>query len=208
MAEIIRDNYEQLRFWLIEQKPNWKPYEIYHLMWLCRRKDGMSDKDSTVSKHWYIHSVDELDKLKPSLLEYAAKGGRITLGINRKDLRRVNAELNMELSYRALDDNYPLAPSIFPSIVDKSRPCGRGSHFIDVDRLPGETDDAIRDRMELYANCLYCDCFPKNESKRHWVVPSKTGYHILFDRCNYQPLLQKYTVDVKKDEPTNLFIAV
>ena len=62
--ELIRDNFDIIRAWIESQEL--KPYEAYHVMWLKRRKDGVTDKGAQAAKHWFIHNVAELDKIKKS----------------------------------------------------------------------------------------------------------------------------------------------
>lgn len=202
--ELIRDNFDDIRNWISTQEP--KPYEAWHVMWMKRSKDGVTEHGSHVGKHWFIHNADELMKIQPSMKEHVMEGGRIVIGINRKDLRRVNAELAHTLSLRELDGNFPFASVEFPSVFDQCRPSGRGMHFIDVDREEGESDESIRNRVSEYIRCLKEEFHPKGEDKVSIVLQSKTGYHVIFDRCDYRPLLAAYNVDVKKDENTPIYI--
>lgn len=202
--ELIRDNFEEAKRWIGLQDP--KPYEAWHIMWIKRSKDGVTDHGSHVGKHWFIHNVDELLKIQPSLLEHVQDGGRIVIGINKKDLRRVNAELAHTLSLRELDGAFPFASVEFPSVFDQCRPSGRGMHFIDVDRKNDEDDFIMEGRVSDYVRCLKDECQPKGEDKVSIVLKSRTGYHVIFDRCDYRPLLAAYDVDVKKDENTTIYI--
>ncbi len=45
------------------------------------------------------------------------------------------------------------------------------------------------------------------EDKVSLVLKSKTGYHVIFKRCDYRPLRDKYTADdIKADENTCIYI--
>jgi len=203
--ELIRDNYEKIKTWIESQEL--KPYEAFHVMWMKRRKDGVTDKGASVGKHWFIHSVAELDKIKPSMLEHVERGGRIVIGINKKDVRRANAELGHTLDLCALDGQFPFASAEYPSVFDKCRPSGRGMHFIDVDCGENDTDETMLSRIETYRQCLMNECKPFGEDKVSLVLKSKTGYHVIFKRCDYRPLRDKYTTDdIKSDENTCIYI--
>lgn len=202
--KLIRDNYDIIRSWIESQEL--KPYEAYHVMWLKRRKDGVTDKGAQAAKHWFIHNVGELDKIKKSMLEHVQEGGRICIGINKKDIRRVNAELDYQLRSCELDGNYPFASVEYPSAFDRCCPSGRGMHFIDVDRDEGDTDEILKKRIKDYTECLKEKCRPFGEDKVSLVLRSKTGYHVIFKRCDYRPLIEDYGPDVKKDENTTIYI--
>ena len=202
--ELLRDNYDKIKAWIESQEM--KPYEGFHVMWMKRRKDGVTDKGANVGKHWYIHNTKELDLIKPSLLEHVERGGRIVIGVNKKDLRRVNAELDHQLRTSALDGQYPFASVEYPYAFYRCRPSGRGMHFIDVDCGENDTDETMLARIEEYRQCLKAECQPYGEDKVSIVLKSKTGYHVIFHRCDYRPLLAKYDADVKKDENTTIYI--
>jgi hypothetical protein len=51
------------------------------------------------------------------------------------------------------------------------------------------------------------ECKPFGEDKVSLVLKSKTGYHVIFKRCDYRPLRDKYTTDdIKSDENTCIYI--
>lgn len=203
--ELLRDNYEKIKAWIASQEL--KPYEAYHVMWLKRRKDGVTDKGSQAGKHWFIHNVVELERIKKSMLEHAEEGGRIVIGINKKDIRRVNAALAHYMSLRELDGQFPFASVEYPSVFDQCRPSGRGMHFIDVDCGENDTDETMMARIEEYRKCLRDECRPFGEDKVSLILKSKTGYHVIFRRCDYRPLTSNYhTDDVKADENTCIYI--
>jgi hypothetical protein len=203
--ELIRDNYDKIKAWIASQEL--KPYEAYHVMWLKRRKDGVTDKGSHVGKHWFIHGVAELEQIKKSMLEHVSEGGRIVIGINRKDVRRVNRDLDYHLGLRELDGQFPFAGVEYPSIFDQCRPSGRGTYMIDVDRGENDTDETMLARIEQYRDCLKDECKPIGEDKVSIVLQSRTGYHVLFNRCDYFQLAFKYAnVDIKKDGNTVMYV--
>lgn len=202
--ELIRDNFDIIRAWIESQEL--KPYEAYHVMWLKRRKDGVTDKGAQAAKHWFIHNVAELDKIKKSMLEHVQEGGRIVIGINKKDVRRVNAELDYQLRSCELDGNFPFASVEYPSAFDKCRPSGRGMHFIDIDLGENDTDTTMMERIEKYRECLKEKCRPFGEDKVSLILKSKTGYHVIFLRCDYRPLREECSDDIKADENTVIYI--
>ena len=202
--ELIRDNYEKIKAWIASQEL--KPHEAYHVMWLKRRKDGVTDKGAQAGKHWFIHNVAELERIKKSMLEHAEEGGRIVIGINKKDIRRVNVELAHYLGLCELDGQFPFASVEYPSVFDQCRPSGRGMHFIDVDRGEHDTDETMQERIEKYRECLKEKCRPFGEDKVSLILKSKTGYHVIFLRCDYRPLREECSDDIKTDENTAIYI--
>ena len=206
--ELIRNNYDIIRSWIESQ--DIRPYEAFHIMWLKRRKDGVTDRGSQAGKHWYIHNVQELEQIKPSMLEHVSRGGRIVIGVNAKDLREVNAKLAYTLAMNAISNNFPFAGVIYPSVFDETKPSRRGVYLVDVDRAPGESDEAISARTLEYVKFLEENCLPAGE-KVSLVLQSKTGYHILFKRCLYQKFTEVYgerkdIVSIHKDENTPIYI--
>ena len=70
-----------------------------------------------------------------------------------------------------------------------------------------DTDETMMTRIEEYRKCLQDECRPFGEDKVSLILKSKTGYHVIFRRCDYRPLTNKYhTDDVKADENTCIYI--
>ena len=79
-------------------------------------------------------------------------------------------------------------------------------HFIDVDCGENDTDETMQERIEKYRECLKEKCLPFGEDKVSLILKSKTGYHVIFLRCDYRPLREECSDDIKTDENTAIYI--
>jgi len=209
---IILDNYDKFVEW-VKSNGEWPATEMYHLQWLLRKKDGNCAKDSKASKHWFVRSFAELETVKPRLYEYAEKGGRITIGVNRKNVDACNFQLAHECMQASLKHVHPIATAIYPGVVDKVGASGRGFYMLDIDPMPEETREQLEARVERYCGFIESAMSNDKGKKVSAVFQSKSGFHIIFHRCSPDDVMSKITephdyATFFKDSTTNLIIGV
>lgn len=208
---IIRDNYQQFIDWV--KSCGWPEGQMYHIQWMLRKKDGKCKKDSRAAKHWYVCNMAELNKVTPSLYKYAEEGGRIMIGINRKSVTACNFALANFLMQESLKPHtYPIAAMEYPGVVDRCAAVSHGFYMLDVDPMPEETPDAMKTRVDRYCSIIN-SVYPLDAPQKvSLVLPSKSGWHIIFSRCHVKAALQQITEERKKyvtfneDCMTNLII--
>lgn len=209
---IIRDNYQKFTDWVKSRE--WPEGQMYHIQWILRKKDGKCQKDSCASKHWYVRNMEEFEKVKPSLYKYAGEeGGRITIGINRKSVTACNFALaNLMMQESLKPHTYPIAVMEYPGVVDTCGAVSGSFYMLDVDPMPEETPEAMKERVGRYCaiiESVYPHDVPRKVSL---VLPSKSGWHIIFSRCHAAAVMEQITEERGKyatffeDCTTNLII--
>jgi hypothetical protein len=186
--------------------------DFYFLQILKRRKDDATAKVSaSVEKDYYIHSKEQLVEMMPKIIERCGTKGRAYLRLNRRNLKKVALQVNFKIANLLMQEDYKAVKRAYASV------CGSFSHEpvkrwivdIDTEELP------LTRKIENFIHKLYLDAEAMAHKKgKTWKVrkimakiPSKTGLHLICNPFNMKDFKAEFpTVDVKKDNPTNLYI--
>jgi hypothetical protein len=176
--------------------------DFYFIQILKRRKDNPGlNTDVAVIKEYFVDSLEYFDKKRENMIEQVIKNNaRVTIRLNKRSYQKTALKMLVEVANRVEQGQYKSVKTSFSSCAGKYSAEKDKTWLVDVD-----SDDLQNYNMdEVIANIN--DSMPVGE-KVLGKIPSKTGYHLLVKPFDLRSFSQKYpTLDMKKDNPTNLFI--
>lgn len=187
--------------------------DFYYLQIIRRRKDNPElKKTEKVVKNYYIENLEYLDRKWNEIKTLCDTfNARAYLRLNKRNYKDLTYEANHLLAKYMKSNDYRATMSVWDKVCGRNHSAETKLWIIDIDEL--RTDDQKRDMGKL--------CFVINQlrpedslSKVKAIIPSSSGYHIIttpFDRKQFYELFEKYDlnldIDIKGDNPTNLYIA-
>lgn len=190
------DNLEKIKPLLIF-KEDW----TYHLQVIQRAKDNPDNfmKNHRVIKHYYIRSLDYLEKKYPEMIKLAELyNARVMINLNPKSNTKVTVKC-ISLLANYLEKGSPEAAyKVYSSAIGKTKSENK-TWIIDWD---GDFD-------MHHKTCLN-DIIDKAEPMGQKIIeyiPSKNGMHIITKPFDLRNMQKEYPeLDVQKNNPTNLLI--
>jgi hypothetical protein len=177
--------------------------DFYMLQVLKRRKENPDmDKNSIAIKTVYLHRENQLIDLKDDLIELAQKNNaRIYLNPNRKSFKKCTLACLKEFADRISNEDYHKPYKIFDSVAGA---CGSKNAIWIVDIDWDELQDVKSRYKYVYEMCDFINSLqPKNqENKIAMINHTKNGVHILTTPFNLYDFMQKYDIQVHKNNPT------
>ena len=174
--------------------------EFYFIQILKRRKDnpGMS-KDCKIIKNYYVRSIEYLDSKMDEIIFLCNHfNARATIRLNKRSYKKAALHMIAELAKSVAHENYRVASGLFDSAAGHAR-TGDKLWIVDVDTDMLDHGHLVIDSIESIE--------PMCDVKCVLTLPSKTGVHIISKPFNLQRFKELWpTVDVQKDNPTNLYI--
>jgi hypothetical protein len=176
--------------------------DFYFIQILKRRKDNPNlNTDVAVIREYFVDSLDYYDKKREDMIEQAIKNNaRVTIRLNKRSYQKTALKMLIDIANRIDQGQFKSVKTSFSSCSGKYSADKNKTWLIDVDKedlAKYNMDDVIQD---INGSLPIGD---KVLSK----IDSKTGYHLLVKPFDLRIFSQKYpTLDMKKDNPTNLFI--
>lgn len=204
------DNYDLIRPLLNFENEG----QFYFLQVMQRRKDGNDIKRHTkIIKNYYIHSLEYLDKKYDEIKGLCTFfNSRACIRLNRRDYRSVSFKMMQYLSGMMANRDWENCKKAF------NKACGRGNAETKTTKTwVVDIDNQDSDNAHLLST-LIDRCRPTiaGESKVIEILPSKAGFHLItrpFDLhqmsneiVNSADRKVPQNWEVKKDNPTNLYI--
>lgn len=177
--------------------------EFYFCQIIQRKKDGNNVKfDYRELKSFYIYSKEELQKLKPRIIEICKNNNaRAYLNLNRRNSHEVALECIKKYSDIILN-NIPRGDSVWDSCCGVTRAKGyEALYLIDIDVK--NINDTI---LDILKNCRGGDL-----NKLKAIVPTPQGYHFITSKFDTKQFSQQLiiqnlpNIDVHKNNPTLLY---
>jgi len=198
------DNFEKLNSILEFESED----DFYMLQVMRRRKENPEmDKNSVALKTVYLHRKDQLLELKDDLVELAdKKNARIYLNPNRKSFKKCTLACLKEFADRISNENFYKPYKIFDSVAGAA---GSKNAIwvidIDWDEVTEQFGDVER---SVFVNdvCEFINSLkPDVENKIKLVNETKNGTHILTSPFNMYDFMQRYKIQVHKNNPTLVY---
>jgi hypothetical protein len=176
--------------------------DFYFVQILKRRKDNPGlNTDVAVIKEYIVDSLAYFDKKREDMIEQATKNNaRVTIRLNKRSYKKTASKMLIDIATKMDNAQYKTVKNSFSSCAGKFSADKDKTWLVDVD-----IEDLDKYNMdEVIADIN--SSMPIGD-KVIGKIPSKTGYHLLVKPFDLRIFSQKYpTLDMKKDNPTNLFI--
>ena len=178
--------------------------EFYFLQLIQRKKDNNKNvlKNERIVRNYYIKSEEYLlSRYKEIKALCDMFNARASLRLNRRSYKKAlitSLKLTADSIY---NEEYTRGTS---SAFDKA--CGKTKSnkdnlwIIDVD------GEELYYQNEVIDFCNSLEPMPNCNNKYVKTIKSKNGYHIITTPFNVMEFKKKYSLDIHKDNPTNLYI--
>jgi len=179
--------------------------DFYYVQILKRRKDNPDmDKDTAVIRDYYINSFEYFDNKKERMIEYAEKyNARVTIRLNKRSYKKLATKMTKDIMDVIDSENYHRLSKVFSSCAGRYAAESDTKWIIDIDKENLEDPmfnlDTLKADLENYK--------PIDVTKYVTEVKSNSGIHLIVRPFNISGFRGDYSgIEVKKDEPTNLYI--
>lgn len=186
--------------------------DFYYLQIIRRRKDnpGLS-KHQKFIKAYYIESLEYLDSKWDEIKTLCTVfNARAYLWLNRRNSENLTYRANQLLAEYMTSGTYHATRRIWDRVTGRYDSEPDTVWVVDVDDV--ETD---KDKIDVGRICFMINQVhpPSPVNRIRSILPTTNGYHIIttpFHKKQFEELLAttdiELEVDVKKDNPTNLYI--
>lgn len=175
--------------------------DFYFIQLIKRRKDNPDMKgDSSVIEEWFVSSVDYLLEKKESMIELANNyNARLTIRVNRRNYKKLGLKMISDIVNKIENENFKGLKSSFSSVAGQYSSDKDKKWIIDVDK---EDLSKLEDIKRVINRSMPV-------IKKIFIeIPSKSGVHIIVRPFDIREFKKLYpNVEIKKDNPTNLYIA-
>jgi len=194
----MTDNFDLIRNLLTFSSSD----DFYFIQILKRRKDNPTlNTDVAVIREYFVDSLEYFDKKREDMIEQAVKNNaRVTIRLNKRSYQKIALKMLVDVASKIEQGQFKSVKTSFSSCSGKYSADKDKTWLIDVD-----SDDLVKYNMDdvIFDIGQSLPIGNKVLSK----IKSKTGYHLLVKPFDLRTFSQKYpTLDIKKDNPTNLFI--
>ncbi len=175
--------------------------DFYYLQILQRKKENPQlGSNSRVIKNYYIKSVEYLLMRYPEIKKLCeVNNARAMIRLNKRSFEKVGFKAMVNLANTMMNKEYPFLSKIY------DRACGLGHNdsekkwILDIDFHPNE-------HMMKTLTHYITNIEPKG-NKILEIIPSLAGIHLITSPFNLAEFKIKFpSIEVHKDNPTNLFI--
>lgn len=175
--------------------------DFYFIQLIKRRKDNPDMKgDSSVIEEWFVSSVDYLLEKKESMIELANNyNARLTIRVNRRNYKKLGLKMISDIVNKIENENFKGLKSSFSSVAGQYSSDKDKKWIIDVDK---EDLSKLEDIKRVINRSMPV-------IKKIFIeIPSKSGVHIIVRPFDIREFKKLYpNVEIKKDNPTNLYIS-
>lgn len=192
------DNFDKIRNFLTFNSVD----DFYFIQILKRRKDNPTlNTDVAVIREYFVDSIEYFDKKRDDMIEQAIKNNaRVTIRLNKRSYQKTALKMLVDVASKIEQGQFKSVKASFSSCSGKYSADKDKTWLIDVD-----SDDLLKYNMDEVIEAM-TNSLPIGD-KVLAKIDSKTGYHLLVKPFDLRTFSQNYpTLDIKKDNPTNLFI--
>jgi predicted HicB family RNase H-like nuclease len=177
------------------------PNDFYFIQLIKRKKDNPSMKgDSVVIKEWFVSSIDYFLDKKESMIDMADKyNARLTIRVNKRNYKKLGLKMIADITQKLETENYKGLKSSFSSVAGQYASDTDKKWIVDID-----SEDLVNlEEIKKIIN----DSMPDIE-KIICEIPSKSGIHLIVRPFDIREFKNKFkNIEIKKDNPTNLYIS-
>jgi hypothetical protein len=175
--------------------------DFYFLQILKRKKDNPEIKSNGITiKNYYIKSIKQLEEKYPEIISLCCLfNARASLRLNKRSYKNVAIKTVQLICNNMINGDWNFAHRAF------DRACGKGHNdknkkwIIDIDDNPVNADKLDNIISDIYiarpeGNKIYCQ------------LPTKSGIHLITRPFDLRGFKDKWSLDIHKDNPINLYI--
>ena len=173
--------------------------DFYFVQLIKRKKDNPDMKgDSVVIKEWFVSSVDYLLDKKESMIDMADKyNARLTIRVNKRNYKKLGLKMIADITQKLESENYKGLKSSFSSVAGQYPSDSDKKWIVDIDQEDLKDINEIKNvinRSMPDVDKIICE------------IPSKSGIHLIVRPFDIREFKKLFNVEIKKDNPTNLYI--
>lgn len=179
--------------------------DFYYVQILKRKKDNPDmDKSTAVIRDYYVDSFEYFDNKKERMIEYAEKyNARVTIRLNKRSYRKLATKMTKDIMDVIDNENYYRLSKVFSSCAGRYAAETDTKWIIDIDKENLENPSFNLAQMKADVE----NYKPIDISKFVAEIKSNSGIHLIVRPFNINRFRDEYSgIEVKKDEPTNLYI--
>lgn len=194
----------------IKELLTWNSSDDYYFLQILQRKKDHRDNmkvngcnnNSRLVKAYYVRSLDYLDFIEPEIISlYELFNARAGINLNKRSFEKTALQHLKLVTDNIINSNYDKVYKTYSSAAGKFSHDNNKKWIIDLDGEEENSFDYIYNMNEVIYNIE-----PIGE-KTICRVPSKNGSHLITSPFNLQKFKEVYpTIDVQKNNPTNIFI--
>lgn len=188
--------------------------DFYFLQILQRKKDHKeggnvkgSNNNSRLIKAYYIHSLEYFDFIKPEVIELCnIFNARAGINLNRRSYEKMCLQLLRKVTDQILNKSYDKAHKAYPSVAGAYQHESDKTWILDIDNI---NFDQKNIDLNIHGILIRLEDIEPLGDKFIKLIPSKSGCHVLvkpFNIMKAKPMLDKWKIEVHKNNPTNLYI--
>lgn len=175
--------------------------DFYYLQVMQRRKEHEDlSKNSRVIKNYYIRNLDYLLKRYDTIKDMCDYfNARACLRLNKRSFKKVAFRTIQNITSQMMQDDFMSSRQAFSKACGQCHNDKRKKWIVDIDKEDMDNVDKIAHSINKY-------CMPLDD-KIMTEIPSRTGLHLITKPFNVEEFRkQGFTLDIQKDNPTNLYI--
>lgn len=194
----VVDNFDRIYDMMIFDDPN----TFYWIQVIGRKKDNPEAGSSKVRAEFVIHSIEQLQRLKPELVKLSRlHNARVMFWVNRRDLKELAIPMaKLTLSY-VESRQFNALPKVFQRVCGQQHKRGIETlYIVDVDC---KNESYLNKITSIIKECGRC--------KIEQLLPTVQGFHIICTGFNVELFNMKTDeaglgkINIHKDNPTLLY---
>ena len=193
------DNFELIKPLLeFEQEED----EYYVIFILKRRKDNPDMSSSLkIIKDYYITSLEYLDSKKEEIIKLCEVfNARAVINLNRKSYKDTAFVMLEKLASALSEEKYQGVRNLYRKSSGNTKIAGDKRWVVDIDEKLSE------ERIKQF--CTFIHRLRPEGKKEIALLPSKNGWHLVTTPFDLKVFNEQdvFNFEIKKDNPTNLYI--
>jgi hypothetical protein len=177
--------------------------DFYFIQIMQRRKDNPDMKTGVkIIKEFYIDSLEQFDNKRPQIIEMAHKyNARATIRLNKRSYKKTALKTLIDIANKIDMGQYHAVKTSFSSAAGKYSADSNKTWILDIDTEDIYTGLDTRQILPLL------EAASPTGPKLIAEIPSATGFHLITRPFDARQFLATYpSIEIKKDNPTNLYI--
>lgn len=180
--------------------------DFYFLQIIQRKKDHKPKKvtgtnnNSRVVKSYYVRNIEHLKFIENEVKELSDLfNARASINLNRRSWKKTQLQTMKLILDHKLNNTFDKTHTAFDSACGKHSNEPNKKWILDID---GNYEMRNINQMIRF---IEEECRPIG-FKFIALLPSKNGIHVIMNPFDKSKFFEKYGVEIKKDNPTNLYI--
>lgn len=176
--------------------------EYYVIFILKRRKDNPDMSSSLkIIKDYYITSLEYLESKKEEIIKLCKVfNARAVINLNRKSYKDTAFVMLEKLASALSEEKYQGVRNLYRKSSGNTKIAGDKRWVVDIDEKLSE------ERIKQF--CTFIHRLRPEGKKEIALLPSKNGWHVITTPFDLKVFNEQdvFNFEIKKDNPTNLYI--